>query len=87
MDLVKSFTYTLTKLDMLASKLSGSALILLLFNRLRKERSRKGEVLITGISSLKVFFILRMSWQSIKYEIYCIFVDFAELGGGKEDAQ
>lgn len=37
----ENFTYTRTKLDMLANKLSGSALILLLFNRLRNKSGWK----------------------------------------------
>lgn len=63
----KSFTYTLTKLDMLESKLSGSVLILLLFNRLRKE---KNKVLITANPKIRkslkqsssLFLVLAVNW-------------------------
>lgn len=74
----QSFTYTLTKLDMLASKLSGSVLILLLFNRLRKRRKEQEKQSFNH--QPRKILLLTCFWQSIEYEIYCNFRQWKRKG-------
>lgn len=69
----EEFTYTRTKLDMLANKLSGSALILLLFNRLQN-KNQEGRTIRQSFNRCKKFLCKFPFWHSIDEEkIYCTF--------------